>query len=266
MSWRSVSPVDFFGFHSMIAPSFFFFSSRRRHTRWTGDWSSDVCSSDLALILANVLAIFLNVGRLRRRAGTATGLGPRAGGEQAGNGKSQKASSNNRINLHVGFSFEAGSNFLQSIEPHEAGKVVEYSTRLCDENAKPSQCIENTGVTWTVRSVRRLSPLLELLLFEGFGGRVEDSVEEGRGFRRGEFLGKLDGFVDNDFHGRCAGAEFVDCQAQDSAIYFGHPFNAPVFRQPLDKFVTRSSLRDRAFKKFVREFAGAHRSARGFPE
>src|SRR6266581_5948903 len=24
----------------------FFFSSRRRHTRWTGDWSSDVCSSD----------------------------------------------------------------------------------------------------------------------------------------------------------------------------------------------------------------------------
>src|SRR4051794_41240456 len=26
---------------------FFFFSSRRRHTRWTGDWSSDVCSCDL---------------------------------------------------------------------------------------------------------------------------------------------------------------------------------------------------------------------------
>src|SRR5437762_7742895 len=26
---------------------FFFFSSRRRHTRYIGDWSSDVCSSDL---------------------------------------------------------------------------------------------------------------------------------------------------------------------------------------------------------------------------
>src|SRR6266487_633814 len=25
----------------------FFVSSRRRHKRWTGDWSSDVCSSDL---------------------------------------------------------------------------------------------------------------------------------------------------------------------------------------------------------------------------
>src|SRR5215208_4362720 len=30
--------------HNVI---FFFFSSRRRHTRWPRDWSSDVCSSDL---------------------------------------------------------------------------------------------------------------------------------------------------------------------------------------------------------------------------
>src|SRR5260221_4446910 len=29
---------------------FFFFSSRRRHTRSLCDWSSDVCSSDLILI------------------------------------------------------------------------------------------------------------------------------------------------------------------------------------------------------------------------
>src|SRR5256885_5226653 len=28
---------------------FFFFSSRRRHTRLQGDWSSDVCSSDLTI-------------------------------------------------------------------------------------------------------------------------------------------------------------------------------------------------------------------------
>src|SRR5437762_4471605 len=28
---------------------FFFFSSRRRHTRYIGDWSSDVCSSDLTM-------------------------------------------------------------------------------------------------------------------------------------------------------------------------------------------------------------------------
>src|SRR5256885_7328611 len=31
---------------------FFFFSSRRRHTRLQGDWSSDVCSSDLQLACA----------------------------------------------------------------------------------------------------------------------------------------------------------------------------------------------------------------------
>src|SRR6266487_2365834 len=31
----------------MLQFAFFFFSSRRRHTTWTGDWSSDVCSSDL---------------------------------------------------------------------------------------------------------------------------------------------------------------------------------------------------------------------------
>src|SRR5688500_20218143 len=30
----------------------FFFSSRRRHTRLQGDWSSDVCSSDLGGIRA----------------------------------------------------------------------------------------------------------------------------------------------------------------------------------------------------------------------
>src|SRR3712207_7736399 len=29
---------------------FFFFSSRRRHTRYWRDWSSDVCSSDLLLL------------------------------------------------------------------------------------------------------------------------------------------------------------------------------------------------------------------------
>src|SRR5690606_39812725 len=30
---------------------FFFFSSRRRHTRFSRDWSSDVCSSDLERLI-----------------------------------------------------------------------------------------------------------------------------------------------------------------------------------------------------------------------
>src|SRR5207247_3165099 len=33
-----------------------FFSSRRRHTRSTRDWSSDVCSSDLRLLVARYRA------------------------------------------------------------------------------------------------------------------------------------------------------------------------------------------------------------------
>src|SRR5688500_19952945 len=42
---------------------FFFFSSRRRHTRLQGDWSSDVCSSDLKtpLILALALSALIAV-------------------------------------------------------------------------------------------------------------------------------------------------------------------------------------------------------------
>src|SRR5438270_11146413 len=38
---------------------FFFFSSRRRHTRFDCDWSSDVCSSDL---LSEAKAFFLDLG------------------------------------------------------------------------------------------------------------------------------------------------------------------------------------------------------------
>src|SRR5256886_5862119 len=35
----------------LLGVIFFFFSSRRRHTRFDCDWSSDVCSSDLGLRL-----------------------------------------------------------------------------------------------------------------------------------------------------------------------------------------------------------------------
>src|SRR5687768_18269078 len=38
----------FIGLFSSFICFFFFFSSRRRHTRCSRDWSSDVCSSDLA--------------------------------------------------------------------------------------------------------------------------------------------------------------------------------------------------------------------------
>src|SRR5205807_3626625 len=48
---------------------FFFFSSRRRHTRLQGDWSSDVCSSDLS-----------SAAQALSRASTAPARASRAGG------------------------------------------------------------------------------------------------------------------------------------------------------------------------------------------
>src|SRR3712207_7589643 len=35
---------------------YFFFSSRRRHTRYWRDWSSDVCSSDLETVINQALS------------------------------------------------------------------------------------------------------------------------------------------------------------------------------------------------------------------
>src|SRR5262245_65323024 len=42
---KLASPVSLF--------RFFFFSSRRRHTRCLSDWSSDVCSSDLVSLISS---------------------------------------------------------------------------------------------------------------------------------------------------------------------------------------------------------------------
>src|SRR5690625_7256313 len=42
----------------------FFFSSRRRHTRWPRDWSSDVCSSDLDRVVVGGAGDPVEVGAL----------------------------------------------------------------------------------------------------------------------------------------------------------------------------------------------------------
>src|SRR5690625_7415452 len=50
---------------------FFFFSSRRRHTRWPRDWSSDVCSSDLKRlkhrgVICEKCGVEVTVSKVRR--------------------------------------------------------------------------------------------------------------------------------------------------------------------------------------------------------
>src|SRR5207253_5433040 len=56
---------------------YFFFSSRRRHTRWPRDWSSDVCSSDLTTARRRAVVLPADLSRAkgtdRQRAGAVAG-------------------------------------------------------------------------------------------------------------------------------------------------------------------------------------------------
>src|SRR3712207_2622284 len=55
-----IGRVSLFVLHLYIV-SFFFFSSRRRHTRYWRDWSSDVCSSDLDILVVNHALLLANI-------------------------------------------------------------------------------------------------------------------------------------------------------------------------------------------------------------
>src|SRR5882762_10690112 len=54
---------------------FFFFSSRRRHTRFKCDWSSDVCSSDLLRLGMDQHPVVVPVQGLAPRLGEADLMG-----------------------------------------------------------------------------------------------------------------------------------------------------------------------------------------------
>src|SRR5256885_7921118 len=53
----------------------FFFSSRRRHTRLQGDWSSDVCSSDLSYPFG-IISIMNRISMSLSGSGLPAGLPP----------------------------------------------------------------------------------------------------------------------------------------------------------------------------------------------
>src|SRR5690606_41046159 len=53
---------------------YFFFSSRRRHTRFSRDWSSDVCSSDLVVGLRPEVDHLVVLLALGNQAGGVLGL------------------------------------------------------------------------------------------------------------------------------------------------------------------------------------------------
>src|SRR5690606_40092437 len=75
----------------------FFFSSRRRHTRFSRDWSSDVCSSDLRSVTKlekafcpESLRAHPRPGRLVRDASEATLNIGRTPGRQSGENRSEE--------------------------------------------------------------------------------------------------------------------------------------------------------------------------------
>src|SRR5690606_40714575 len=75
---------------------YFFFSSRRRHTRCSRDWSSDVCSSDLAQldVFAELLRradqLLAEDAEYRRELADWTHDGGRADGVPASAGRSEE--------------------------------------------------------------------------------------------------------------------------------------------------------------------------------
>src|SRR2546430_8983833 len=78
---------------------FFFFSSRRRHTRFDCDWSSDVCSSDLAMHRA-LNGIVASNGSADLSAALALAAGAARAGEQS---RANLFSDGNVQPLHAAF-------------------------------------------------------------------------------------------------------------------------------------------------------------------
>src|SRR5205814_6752788 len=58
---------------------FFFFSSRRRHTRCLSDWSSDVCSSDLVSVGRRCSVLDRSAATDEKRRKSAGGMSVRIG-------------------------------------------------------------------------------------------------------------------------------------------------------------------------------------------
>src|SRR2546426_11250465 len=80
---------------------FFFFSSRRRHTRLQGDWSSDVCSSDLVRPFQLMAGKILGVGAVAFTQYLIWTLSIAAAGAYGATMASAAGTGNPMRNLHV---------------------------------------------------------------------------------------------------------------------------------------------------------------------
>src|SRR2546426_12797146 len=108
---------------------FFFFSSRRRHTRLQGDWSSDVCSSDLTAFLDAMRAEGLELA------------------EEGRSWKVQGPTSTGRLDpLEVG-KLRLGVAFSGRSEERRVGKGVDLGGRRIIKKKKKSEREERADET-----------------------------------------------------------------------------------------------------------------------
>src|SRR5437660_10180635 len=122
---------------------FFFFSSRRRHTRWPRDWSSDVCSSDLTH--RNSLEVSFAPGRRPEglteilRVGTSA-AGARAKAIIAWNRETNEVRSG-QVKAPPGFSYwllkfdGASANKDKELEDPQGHTLIEYAYSLMARDA-----------------------------------------------------------------------------------------------------------------------------------
>src|SRR5437762_10828323 len=99
---------------------FFFFSSRRRHTRYIGDWSSDVCSSDLSVSAA------CSGARNSRKPAGRSRAGSKSGGAE----------------LTATMRFEKGRGTSAGFGLVVAVAIVEVSPFRCEFERKPAGELE----------------------------------------------------------------------------------------------------------------------------
>src|SRR5205807_7942035 len=90
---------------------YFFFSSRRRHTRLQGDWSSDVCSSDLILARRQQVAVNLKAHVLPAESELVKHLRISLGREDVGG-----------LRRHAQLSRHLGRNDMRRSEERRVGK------------------------------------------------------------------------------------------------------------------------------------------------
>src|SRR5690348_605486 len=139
------------------APTLFFFSSRRRHTRWTGDWSSDVCSSDLGTRTAAATGPAATAAATGPRARSGT----RAAAACAGTAPAHAGRRRARGHVHRARPGTAGT---RTREPAGARAAIGYAGTLGPTGAPSARtgpaggAAGRTGTAFPARRARALGP------------------------------------------------------------------------------------------------------------